>query len=120
MAQYPCYKYYAKVVVDKVHDLLHQDTEQIPVISIFKQVRKILKEEHISYMLVNVHSKLLMVHFRNRGGLLVNAFNCHKNGAKVSLYGGDRAELHSAVAIELSADPTKRKERLIVIDVFKI
>ena len=68
-------------------------------------------------MLDNVHAKLLMVHFRNRGGLLVNAFNCHRNGAKVSLYGGDRAELHSAVAIELSADPTKRKERLMFIDV---
>ena len=105
MAVYPCYKYYGKEIVDSVAAILKQDTDVVPAISKTKKIRKILMDNKISYRSKKLHSKYLLVHRRNRGGVLVNAFNSHRNGAKIASVGGDRAELHSAVCIELNPDP---------------
>ena len=119
MAVYPCYKYYGKEIVDSVAAILKQDTEVVPVISMTKQIRKILMDNKISYRSKKLHCIFLLVHRRNRGGLLVNAFNAHRNGAKIASFGGDRAELHSAVCIELNPDPEKRKDCLFFAIVFE-
>ena len=110
MAVYPCYKYYGEAIVDAVAAILKQDTDVVPAISKTKKIRKILMDNKISYRSKKLHSKYLLVHRRNRGGLLVNAFNSHRNGAKIASFGGDRAELHSAVCIELNPDPETRKD----------
>ena len=80
-----------------------------------KQIRKTLMDNKIAYRSKKLHSKYLLVHRRNRGGLLVNAFNSHRNGAKIASFGGDRAELHSAVCIELNPDPEKRNDCLFLL-----
>ena len=52
----------------------------------------------------------LLVHPSNRGGLLVNAFNSHKNGSMVRRVGSNKKELHGAVCMEMSPDPKKRQD----------
>ena len=52
----------------------------------------------------------VLVHPSNRGGLLVNAYNAHKNGSMVRRVGANKKELHGAVCMEMSPDPTKRQD----------
>ena len=47
---------------------------------------------------------------RNRGGLLVNAFNAHRNGSRICRVGANRKELHGAVCYELPKDEQQRKD----------
>ena len=46
---------------------------------------------------------------RNRGGLLLNAHNCHRNGSMIARVGANLDMLHGAVAFELSSDVATRK-----------
>ena len=57
----------------------------------------------------------LLVHPSNRGGLLVNAFNSHKNGSMVRRVGANKKELHGAVCMEMSPDPKKRQDSNVVV-----
>ena len=47
---------------------------------------------------------------RNRGGLLVNAFNAHRNGSRICRVGANRKELHGAVCYELPKDEKQRQD----------
>ena len=52
-----------------------------------------------------------MVHWSNRDGLGLNAYNVHKNGGKIAGVGADLSELASPTAFELApAGPTREKQ----------
>ena len=47
---------------------------------------------------------------RNRGKLLLNAFNCHVVGAGVYAAGANKKALHGAIAIEMSPNRQIRED----------
>ena len=104
------YKFYSPEVVDKVFGFMAQDTKVVPVITIVKTIRQVFRKENISYKITKLATRQLLVHPKNRGGLLVNAFNSHRNGSNIQRCGADTAELHSAVCFEMNPDPIKRKD----------
>ena len=56
-----------------------------------------------------LHTDVVLVHPKNRNALLVNAFDAHRNGAKIKHAGANTAELHNAVCIDMHPDPVKRE-----------
>ena len=50
------------------------------------------------------------LHLRNRGGLLINAFNAHRNGSRICRVGANKKELHGAVCFELPIIQSKLKD----------
>jgi hypothetical protein len=61
-----------------------------------------------------IHSDKILVHPKNRGGLLVNPHNAHLNGSMIRRVGAQMAELRNAVSIQMSPDPQKREDRRFV------
>ena len=57
-----------------------------------------------------LHSSMLITHPKNRGSLLLNWNNVHRNGTMIQRVGAHFKELHNTVCIELSPDPAKRKD----------
>ena len=57
-----------------------------------------------------IHTDQIMVHPKNRGGLMINGFDSQTKGSKVKHVGANLAKLTDAVCIELSPDPAKRKD----------
>ena len=51
---------------------------------------------------------------RNRGKLMLNAFNAHRNGSSIHRVGADLKELHGAVAFELPLNAKEREDFLHV------
>ena len=64
----------------------------------------VLKEKQISYVVL-LHSDQVLVHPKNRGGLLINPLSAHRNGSAICSSGANLKELHGAVAFELQVDP---------------
>jgi hypothetical protein len=54
--------------------------------------------------------ELLLTHPKNRGTLLLNAFNAHRNGSMIRRVGANLDELKSAVAMGMHADPKIQKD----------
>ena len=59
-----------------------------------------------------LHTNDLLTHPKNRGSLLLNPNNAHRNGSLIRRVGANLAELHNAVSMEMSPDPVVRAERL--------
>ena len=57
-----------------------------------------------------IHSSKTLTHPKNRGSLMVNPNNAHRNGSLIRRVGANLKELHMAVAVEMSPDPRKRQE----------
>ena len=97
---------YSAALVEKGRKILDSDDE----IGIIKDnFLELLMENGIGRDVV-MKVEDLLVHPSNRGGLLVNAFNSHKNGSMVRRVGANKKELHGAVCMEMSPDPKKRKD----------
>ena len=97
---------YSAALVEKGPKILDSDDE----IGIIKDnFLEFLMENGIGRDVVMKPEELL-VHPSNRGGLLVNAFNSHKNGSMVRRVGANKKELHGAVCMEMSPDPMKRQD----------
>ena len=76
-----------------------------------------LKDDFLTFLAAHnivqksvVHTDLLLTHPTNRGSLLLNANNAHRNGSLIRRVGANISELHNAVCIEVSPDPIKRQE----------
>ena len=77
----------------------------------------IIKDNFLDFLAANgigrdvtLRPEELLVHPHNRGGLLVNAYNAHKNGSMVRRVGANKKELHGAVCVELHPSPQKRQD----------
>ena len=72
-------------------------------------VLDILAKENITRrMKLNVDE--VMVHSKNRGGIGVNHFNVHRNGARIVSIGIDPQELAKAVCFLMPPGPAKRQQ----------
>ena len=92
-------KHYAQEIVDAGRKILAKDGTDAPLTVTMDMIEFLLK--HNIAVKEPHQAKSLLVHKNNRGGLLVNAFNCHQNGIGIKTAGADLAELHNAVALEL-------------------
>ena len=95
----PKAKHYAQSVVDEGRAILARDGVDAPMTVTMDMIEFLM--QHNIAVKETQHSKYFLVHLKNRGGLLVNAFNCHQNGIGIKTAGADLAELHNAVALEL-------------------
>ena len=57
-----------------------------------------------------LHTDLTLTHPKNRGKLLLNPFNCHRNGSLIRRVGANMAELHQAMAFEMHPDWRVRQD----------
>ena len=57
-----------------------------------------------------LHTDLLLTHPKNRGSLLLNPNNAHRNGSLIRRVGANLGELHGAVSMEMSPNPTRRQD----------
>ena len=61
-----------------------------------------------------LHTDVLLPHPKNRGGLVLNGNNAHRNGSKIRRVGANVVELHGAVSMEMSPDPAKRQDTALI------
>ena len=57
-----------------------------------------------------LHTDLLLTHPKNRGSLLLNPNNAHRNGSLIRRVGASLGELHGAVSMEMSPNPARRQD----------
>ena len=57
-----------------------------------------------------LHTDLLLTHPKNRGSLLLNPNNAHRNGSLIRRVGANLGELHCAMTMEMSPSPQRRQE----------
>ena len=69
-----------------------------------------LLEEHNLVQKGVLHTDLLLTHPKNRGSLLLNANNAHRNGSLIRRAGANLGELHGAVSMEMSPNPARRQD----------
>ena len=62
-----------------------------------KQMNKLLTENNLLWV-ESLHAKFVLVHKQNRSGLLINAFDAHRNLASVASMGADRDQLKYSYA----------------------
>ena len=68
-----------------------------------------------------LHTDMMLTHPKNRGSLLLNPNNAHRNGSLIRRVGANISELHNAVSMEMSPDPVRRQElRIVVVFVVSI
>ena len=92
---------YSNELVKEVDEILNQNWDTVGVKTVWKAVLEVLRREKITYLVLRAHCKLFLVHPMNRGGLMLNPFNVHRNGQRIKSVGADRGELIAAFAIEL-------------------
>ena len=91
--------------------ILNQDVNVVPIGTIKKEFLDFLCGQKISYK-ARLHVREILVHVKNRGGLLLNAHNAHRNGSHICRVGADLGELHGAVCFEMQPDPVRRQVRI--------
>ena len=57
-----------------------------------------------------LHTDLLLTHPKNRGSLLLNPNNAHRNGSLIRRVGANLGEIHGAVSMGMSPSPTRRQD----------
>ena len=57
-----------------------------------------------------LHTDLLLTHPKNRGSLLLNPNNAHRNGSLIRRVGANLGELHGAVSMDMSPNPKRRQD----------
>ena len=95
---------YAADVVAEGARILAQNPVNVSVGVIKDEFLSFLKAKQICYEAI-FHSDQVLVHPKNRGGLLINPFNANRNGSAICRSGANLKELHGAVAFELQVDP---------------
>ena len=106
---------YAEALVKEVQahiDSAEINPDDMGVTTAWRSVVKVFDREHITYKLPKADSALFLVHMKNRGGLLINAFNAHSKWAKIKRSGGDRSKLDSAWAFELPPSGQARIDQI--------
>jgi len=76
-----------------------------------------IKDEFVAFMFeLNLaqkgilHTDVLLTHPKNRGSLLLNPNNAHRNGSLIRRVGANIGELHGAVSMEMSPNPKRRQD----------
>ena len=76
-----------------------------------------IKDDFIEYMFeLNLaqkgimHTDVLLTHPKNRGSLLLNPNNAHRNGSLIRRVGANIGDLHCAMTMELSPSPKRRQD----------
>ena len=96
---------YPPDVVKAVQSILdNARTGQVAPGTAWQDIRDILLKHNIARTTM-VHPDQVMIHPSNRGGLGVNAYNVHSNGAKIKSQGVVSSELEKAVVVEASPAP---------------
>ena len=104
--------FYPARVVDFVDQKIQDARTGTPPMTAFKDIMDLLEEQKISYK-KPLEVEEIQVHPANRGGLGLNAFNAHRNGASIKSIGVDPDELAKAVAFEnMPMEPAKSNQRL--------
>jgi hypothetical protein len=85
----------------KMKDILNNKSITINTMRI--QTLEFLKREKISYE-QPLHSDVMLCHRKNRGGLGINAHNCHKLAWEIYRIGGDTSMLNNALCFELAPE----------------
>lgn len=94
--------FYPARVVDFVDQKIQDARTGTPPMTAFKDIMDLLEEQKISYK-KPLEVEEIQVHPANRGGLGLNAFNAHRNGASIKSIGVDPDELAKAVASLIAA-----------------
>ena len=100
---------FGHVVINDGRKILNQNVEEVPVGEIVHEFIAFGLESGIATSR-KIHTDNVMVHIENRGKLMLNWNNAHRNGSSIARVGANLKELHGAVCFEVSTDPTKRKE----------
>ena len=79
------------------------------IIEIKDQFLEFLSQQQLGEEQI-VHTGKLLTHPKNRGTLLINPYNAHRNGSMIRRVGANLKELRGAVCIEMHPDPSVRKE----------
>ena len=101
--------YYPIPLVEKVQTLIKKGCEsKSAVVTAYTDIMKVLEDAGIVKTQV-IHTKEVLCHPRNRGGLMLNAFKAHRTGFRIMCVGASRAELHGACVFEMSPFPAAAK-----------
>ena len=95
----PKARHYSQELVDQMNELLNRGG--VAAITILGDALDLLAQHNISYELREAKVELFLVHKKNRGGLLINPYNSHRNLCSIVQCGANEKELHSSVAFEL-------------------
>jgi hypothetical protein len=99
---------FSKEIVDQGEAILRQDGKAVGEIE-SEFVDFLLNVVHVGTHGI-LHCSEVIVHPKNRGGLMINAFESHQKGSKVKHVGAKLEKLVEAVCMQMSPDPVKRKD----------
>ena len=95
----PKAKHYDQAIVDEMNAILNRGG--VAAITILADAQDFLSAHNISFEIPEAKVEQFLVHKKNRGGLLINPYNSHRNLCSISTCGANEKELHSSVAFEL-------------------
>ena len=81
--------YYPKSAIDAVQELIDAPPAVQPIGVSWHKIMEILQENDVIKTTTKIHCAAILPHPKNRGGLMLNGFNCRANGAKVLKVGAN-------------------------------
>ena len=104
-------QYYSPEVVKQVQQLLDTPPSEVPITTTWKRIVQIFTLKNIIRGKRQLRCRQLLPHPKNRGGIMLNGFNCRATGSKVARVGANVDELHGAVCIEISPFANQAKQQ---------
>ena len=81
--------------------------KKVPYNELLQTCLDILKKHKLCYV-QTIDASQMLVHHKNRGGLMLSVHNVHANAAVIHTVGADRSQLNNAVCFELADDGEQR------------
>ena len=81
--------------------------KKVPYNELLQTCFDILKKHKLCYV-QTIDASQMLVHHKNRGGLMLSVHNVHANAAVIHTVGADRSQLNNAVCFELADDGEQR------------
>ena len=78
----------------------------------FKMLMGICRSHKMAYKIERVKPRYFLTHMRNRGGLMLSPYNCHKNAVTILRAGADLSALKNAVCSEIPPQGPERQQQL--------
>ena len=98
------FEHFAESIVRAGDNLLGKGGGSTAVNTMCADFLEFCRANKLSYR-VKLHTSQVMCHPKNRGGLMLNPYNAHKNLDTVHKVGANMKELHAAVCVEVSGRP---------------
>jgi len=95
--------------IDTVQGLIDDDT-LAPYVKLQRLI-KFSKDEGIADVIDGLTADRFLVHSDNRGGLLLDVYKLHQNGANIKRAGANQARLQESVAFEVSTNIKQREDQ---------